>query len=181
MLRKKGSSFMRLFIAIPFDAPTREKLAALQERLRPSLQKGRLTRPENLHLTLAFLGEIRGDLSPIQNILEARFAQPLELRFSQTGSFRGDGGETFWAGLSENPALEELALAIRGDLVRAGFPIDAKQRYVAHVTLGREMAFREPPAPRFEVFDARAGRISLMKSERVQGVLTYTEIFGVSR
>ncbi|NLF28538.1 MAG: hypothetical protein GX592_11635 [Clostridiales bacterium] len=51
---------MRLFVAINFDSITIENIAAVQGRLK-ALGRGNFSRPENLHLTLAFL---RGRAEP---------------------------------------------------------------------------------------------------------------------
>ena len=48
---------MRLFVAINFDSITIENIAAVQGRLK-ALSRGNFSRPENLHMTLAFLGEV---------------------------------------------------------------------------------------------------------------------------
>ena len=47
---------MRLFIAINFDEETKQSIIAVQRRLR-EWGRGNFSHPENLHLTLAFLGE----------------------------------------------------------------------------------------------------------------------------
>ena len=48
---------MRLFLAVNFDDATKHRIQAVQQRLREVAQ-GDFSRPENLHLTLAFLGEV---------------------------------------------------------------------------------------------------------------------------
>ena len=48
---------MRLFIAINFNDMTRARLIALRDELRDKAVYGRFSPSENLHLTLAFLGE----------------------------------------------------------------------------------------------------------------------------
>jgi 2'-5' RNA ligase len=48
---------MRLFIAINFNTDTRMQLLALRDELRIRSRRGSFTVPENLHLTLVFLGE----------------------------------------------------------------------------------------------------------------------------
>jgi 2'-5' RNA ligase len=48
---------MRLFIAINFNTETRMQLLALRDELRIRSRRGSFTVPENLHLTLVFLGE----------------------------------------------------------------------------------------------------------------------------
>lgn len=49
---------MRLFIAINFSAETRKRFIALREELRSRSLRGSFTHDENLHLTLAFIGEV---------------------------------------------------------------------------------------------------------------------------
>ena len=49
---------MRLFVAIELDEPFRNHLIKLQESLRPNLPHVSFTKPENLHLTLKFIGEV---------------------------------------------------------------------------------------------------------------------------
>ena len=51
---------MRLFFALQFDEKTVEAIAAVQDRLAEAAQNARLSRRENLHLTMAFLGEQPG-------------------------------------------------------------------------------------------------------------------------
>ena len=49
---------MRLFVAINFNNETRSRLLDLRDELRGKSQRGNFTAPENLHLTLAFIGEV---------------------------------------------------------------------------------------------------------------------------
>ncbi|MDE1977495.1 MAG: RNA 2',3'-cyclic phosphodiesterase, partial [Elusimicrobia bacterium] len=56
---------MRLFIAIPIPKSVRAALAEFQNHLAARLPGWRWSKPENLHLTLAFLGETRPEKIPI--------------------------------------------------------------------------------------------------------------------
>ena len=56
---------MRLFIAINFNTETCTQLLALRDELRIESQRGSFTAPENLHLTLVFLGECDEDRPPL--------------------------------------------------------------------------------------------------------------------
>ena len=51
---------MLMFIAINFNNDTRSQLLALRDELSGKSESGRFSLPENLHLTLAFLGECDG-------------------------------------------------------------------------------------------------------------------------
>ena len=55
----EGASVMRLFLAILFEEPVKDRLCEAMELIRRSTRTSRLTRRENLHLTLVFLGELR--------------------------------------------------------------------------------------------------------------------------
>ncbi len=60
-------------------------------------------------------------------------------------------------------------------MIAAGFTLD-KRKYSPHVTLGREVVADWSPR-RVEAFGETVSSIELMKSERVQGKLTYMAIY----
>ena len=59
---------MRLFIAINLDDNIRDALAEMQESMRRQGVRGNYTKIENLHLTLAFIGEY-GDPDAVNEAL----------------------------------------------------------------------------------------------------------------
>ena len=77
----------------------------------------------------------------------------------------------------EETALEALAGAVQNTLRAAGFPIE-RRVWKPHVTLVRRW---RGPVPETQVSPAAmtAERISLMRSDRVDGRLIYTEVFSV--
>lgn len=171
---------MRLFYAVLLSDPLLDALEAAQERLRAETAGGRFPRRENLHLTLSFLGET-DRLDAAKRAGEGLSAERFSLRLSGAGSFRQDGGELFWAGAELSAPLERLHRELAGRLRAEGFLLDGKP-FVPHFTLVRGAA----AAPSFdrEAFAASipplcmtVERVSLMRSERVRGVLTYTELF----
>lgn len=164
---------MRLFIAINFDEPTKKKLIAVQDVLK-SCGKGNFTRPENLHLTVLFLGEVN-DYSAVKNSMDANFHTPVDLVFNRLGKFRNS---IYWVGICDNPVLNELYNNICSDLKNEGFKVDWNERFSPHVTLGREVVLDKQPELSFEEFSMTARRISLMKSERINGRLVYSELYG---
>ena len=70
---------MRLFIAIQLSGKMKEALLDMQGQLRRLGVRGNYTPPENLHLTLAFIGEYPGPDS-IADVLETIDFRPFELR-----------------------------------------------------------------------------------------------------
>ena len=93
---------MRLFIAINFGENELDAFEAARDRLRERAGRANYSRRENLHLTLAFLGE-----QPQARLPDARAAmlaaaagsQPFTLRFERSGRFRREGGDIWWLSL----------------------------------------------------------------------------------
>ena len=73
---------MRLFIAIQLSGKMKEALLDIQGQLRRLGVRGNYTPPENLHLTLAFIGEYPGPDS-IADVLETIDFRPFELRLKR--------------------------------------------------------------------------------------------------
>ena len=185
---------MRLFIAINLNRETEDALIAVQERLRERAAAGNFSRRENLHLTMAFLGEKPESLLPSLRRITgdpglSGGGGPLRLNLRRSGCFRHGGKELWWIGPAEDdPGLPRL-LALREQLAAAleGAGIDFDKRpFKAHITLGRDI--RGIPAdwapqpglvPEGGIpFELK--RLSLMKSEHSGGLLRYTEIFGAA-
>ena len=166
---------MRLFIAINFNGETRSRLLALRDELRSHSERGRFSLPENLHLTLAFLGECdeRQTTAAKTSMDEAVF-DPLEVDVDCIGRFKRDGGDIWWAGVRENKALLDLHQKLTSGLCSRGFSLE-KRKYNPHITLGREVVTETLSRP-IEPFGETVSRIDLMKSERLGGKLTYTSI-----
>ena len=160
---------MRLFVAIRPSPAVRDALLAAQETLRPQ-GRGAFTRPENLHLTLAFLGEAES-AAPAQAALEAACTGGA---FSLTVGGLGHFDDIWWAGVRENARLEALALGVQDALRQAGYPVE-RRPWRPHITLVRRW---RGPEPRLTVPDTamQAERVSLMRSDRVEGKLVYTEV-----
>ncbi|MGI6772343.1 MAG: RNA 2',3'-cyclic phosphodiesterase [Clostridiales bacterium] len=164
---------MRLFIAINFDTETKSRIIEVQNKLR-ECATGRFTSPENLHLTVVFLGEVE-DYRAIKLCMDKSFTEEIELNFSGVGSFRSD---IYWIGIKENPALNRLYRNLCRDLQEYGYKADVKEIFKPHITLAREVeADKAKINIDFEEFGMIANRLSLMKSERIRGKLTYTEIY----
>ena len=170
---------MRLFIAINFNNDTRARLLSLRDDLREQSERGNFSHPENLHLTLAFLGEceqrdaaLNGRL---RRVMESVTFEPFEVTIDRVGRFKRDGGDVWWAGGQESKPLLKLQRDLSDKLVTAGFTLE-NRKYSPHITLGREVITNVKPWP-IEPFGETIRQIELMKSERIQGKLTYTAIY----
>lgn len=172
---------MRLFIAINFSEENLNILRDTADLLRRNSTSGNFTRTENFHITLAFLGEISGArVSGIRHIINEAVMDmtPFEFSIGGLGRFRRTGGDIYWLGVEKTPELMELADRLNKKLRAANYSVEDRA-FKPHLTLGREVILCCKPeilaTPRLS---CKVNRISLMKSERIRGVLTYTEIYG---
>ena len=172
---------MRLFISINFDQPTRANILKVQERLRRE-GNGNFSSEENLHLTLAFLGEIDEErVSAVKEAMDTVYVPELNLRFSDIGFFRtgkNQDSQLWWIGLEENKLLSKLQAGLTKELKARGFVLEDRA-FKPHITLARELhLYKWDKQALFpKKFTATAEHISLMRSHRVNGKLTYTEIY----
>lgn len=167
---------MRVFVAILFNEEVKKLLRRSISELRSQAVSGNFTREENLHLTLAFIGETNR-ISELREVIDSTAPDSFSLRIGGLGRFRRQSSDTYWIGLEKSPKLMEFADNLASSLRRAGFNIENRE-YKPHITIGREIIADskiELDVPKIEM---PVNRISLMKSERILGTLTYTEIYG---
>ncbi len=135
---------MRLFVALRPPPDVRDALTALMGGIEGAHWQG----DNNLHLTLAFIGEVDGhQAEAATDALATAIAPPIDLSLGQFGSFdaaRTDRTSTLWIGVTPAEPLAALAAAIRAALRRAGLEPDAR-KFVPHITLAR---FSRAGAPR---------------------------------
>ena len=126
-----------MFFALWPDPDARDALAALARDTAVQAQ-GRATEAANLHVTLAFLGDVAVTrvtaLSTI-GLAAASMVPPCTLTLDRTGTFRGSG--IAWAGASATPReLGELVQQLREALTAEGFALE-RRTFQPHVTLAR--------------------------------------------
>jgi len=171
---------LRLFTAILLDKPIKDALQRAGGELRANSVSGRFTQYENLHLTLVFIGET-GNAEGARRALEQVSFSTFPLALRGAGRFGRPSGGVYWCGVEKSPELDGVYRKVFSSLSREGFSPESRT-YTPHLTMGREVVVREG-------FDIRSfsdaipklsmqvGKISLMRSERVEGRLVYTEIY----
>ncbi len=167
---------MRLFIAIQLNEEMRNLLGDIQDSYRRMAVRGNYTPAENLHLTLAFIGEY-DDPDKVLEALEAVSFQPFRISLDRTGCF----GDLHWAGIADSPQLENLVKQIRHALADAGIPFD-KKRFRAHITFLRRATFprgAKTPFPGIKTANMLVEEIALMCSTRGKHGMIYTKIGAV--
>ena len=134
---------IRTFIAIELDESIKDGLTKLQERLKGEAPQGsvRWVRPEGIHLTLKFLGDVPADqIEEITRALQkscqgfARFS----LSCGELGCFPNlKRPRVVWVGIQEEMGtLAQLQKAIEENVAPLGYPTE-KRKFSPHLTLGR--------------------------------------------
>ncbi len=164
---------MRLFVAVCCSSAVRNSLAKVIAALRHQ-GSGTFTRPENLHLTLAFIGET----DRVDEAKAAVHRAAVGGSFSLTVEGIGCFGDLWWAGVREDTRLEQLALGVQQSLREADFPIEERSWW-PHITLVRRW---RGPRPQVDIppVSMQVEAVSLMKSEQVEGKTVYMEIARIS-
>lgn len=177
---------MRCFIAIILPDRIRDEIAKLQAELRRGGLKLRWVPPENIHLTLKFLGEITEEQSVCVGSLLAQVAaqtSAFELAVEGVGQFPPKGvPRVVWVGAGGDiPRLLDLEQRIREGLDRESIAYD-KKPFHPHLTIARvDRAFRGPLrlGERWRAFRAGsmvAERVDLMKSDLLPAGARYTSL-----
>lgn len=121
---------MRCFLALPVPEMVAERLADLSGRLRT----GHRVPVENMHLTLAFLGEQTPQtLEELHFGLERIRAPAVPVAFGPLGTF-GDVPASIHAEVKAGPALEVLHRSVLGAVHAAGITLE-RRRFRPHVTI----------------------------------------------
>jgi 2'-5' RNA ligase len=129
---------MRLFIALDIPADIRARMLHHTERARGLAPEARWARPEGLHVTLKFVGEVGdGKVQDIKTALAAVKAAPFDVKFENVGFFPSPKSpRVFWIGVEGGSALGELAAVV--DRATQGAGIAKEDRaYSPHLTLAR--------------------------------------------
>jgi RNA 2',3'-cyclic 3'-phosphodiesterase len=180
---------LRLFFAVELPRDVREAAAAHASRLRRDFPDARASwpRPESLHLTLKFLGEveaIRFDSLWGPAAVAAAGLAPFALTVEGAGTFPPRGAaRVLWLGVRDDSGqLSRLQFRLDKECAHVGFPRESKP-YKPHLTLARlraphdaavlsEAHRRTPFGPHsFEVSD-----FVLMRSELGPGGSRYTPV-----
>ncbi|ETX15212.1 2'-5' RNA ligase [Roseivivax halodurans JCM 10272] len=163
---------MRAFIALPLPPSDADVLEAMGDRLG----FGRVIPSENVHLTLAFLGDVpEADLAEIAEGLESLSPAAFTYRLSGVRSFgNSHGGHALAMGAEGGAPLKDLHDRVRSRLYGAGMPLE-RRRFRPHVTFARlpgrltieeegklkaflereaHMAIEDIPADRFTLYES---------------------------
>ncbi|MFN9212338.1 MAG: RNA 2',3'-cyclic phosphodiesterase [Betaproteobacteria bacterium] len=168
---------MRCFVALWPDPAARARLAALTAEQQARFPQARPMRTENLHLTLAFIGELdEPQARAVAQAVAGIDSLPFDWTLDRIGAFAR--AQVLWAGGPRSEALEALAARARATLDALAIHFDRKP-FVAHVTLLRDLPRAQankavqPIAPPLLW---HAARPVLLRSATEAGRLRYVEV-----
>ena len=131
---------MRLFVGINFPKKQRAKMHRAARPLRERDLPVRWVDPDNFHVTLKFLGEVRREqVEGVTNAIEraAASTEPFQTGIGGFGAFPTvRKPRVIWLGVGASPELRCLKQDLEWALGDAGFPAETRS-FHPHVTLGR--------------------------------------------
>jgi len=180
---------MRLFIGVRVPDEIRNRMAEVGRKLESKAKEARVVSPENLHVTLKFLGEVKEeDVSRIASILEDGLKNTAAFKATVKGSgvFPDEKNiRVFWIGMDSQGELKKLNILIENRLEEAGFRKEG--RFREHITIAR---FKSTPKISFlkelmekyreEMFgEMEIGAVELIKSDLRSSGPIYTTVITI--
>ncbi|HEX8500974.1 MAG TPA: RNA 2',3'-cyclic phosphodiesterase [Pyrinomonadaceae bacterium] len=180
---------LRVFCAVELPREVREAAAAHASRLRRDFPDARASwaRPESLHVTLKFLGEV--EPSRVADLSRAAGAavggsKPFRLSIEEAGAFPPRGAaRVLWLGVSDaSGGLARLQRRLEEECAAAGFPREPRA-FKPHLTLARlrapKGAHELSEAHRRSTFgphDFQVSELLVIRSELGPGGSRYTPL-----
>jgi RNA 2',3'-cyclic 3'-phosphodiesterase len=180
---------MRLFVALDIPGEIHTRMLKYMERARPLAPEARWARPEGLHVTLKFIGEVSDQrVAAIKAALATVKAAPFGVTFANVGFFpNAKAPRVFWIGVEGGEALGRLAALIDRATHAAGVAKE-ERAYSPHLTLARAGSgpegqhhlkplatlLHDEPPPRFGTMTAREFYLYLSQVQR--GGSQYTKL-----
>ncbi|PYI57392.1 RNA 2',3'-cyclic phosphodiesterase [Paenibacillus flagellatus] len=148
MVHNTQDEHPRLFVAVPIPSGLKAQVAAAANGLKKTLPFKKWVHPDDLHITLKFLGEVvPSSVAAVEAELEriAARSTPFPLRLQGAGTFGAPmAPRILWVGLAGKlQALRDLQADVERQLAPLGYPTEDRP-YSPHVTLARQYAGGAP-------------------------------------
>ncbi|WP_420265514.1 RNA 2',3'-cyclic phosphodiesterase [Candidatus Magnetominusculus dajiuhuensis] len=177
----------RTFIAIDISGAQRAAIGHTIGTLKPLRADVKWVRPENLHLTVKFLGDLdEGAVDKIALTLKELTAgyAPFQIELRTIGAFSSlKRPDIIWTGVTKSPELDSLAADIEEGLSLIGIKKEGRP-FSPHLTIARVKSLRDY-TPLYEKLCAISDKdfgvcdvreIALMRSELTPGGAQYTRL-----
>jgi len=135
------SDTIRAFIAIPLNPKIQRTIERIQDHLSKNNNNVNWVKPENIHITLKFLGDINTEqINSVKQALAnlCQNTRPFKVELSRLGAFPHiDRPRTLWVGVIDSKQqLSRIAVSLNKALVKLGFQSGQKP-FTSHITIGR--------------------------------------------
>ena len=184
MNKKLKTENLRCFVGIacPLSEPTQALFDVLEKLAKPEKLRLRISPPENLHITLKFVGNVETDqVGLLDSILRNQSAKqaPFNLRCCGLGFF----DDSLHLSINQNDTLDQFVTNLNAAFTFLGYPIESME-FLPHITLARFKASAKAEllaSPLRDYFDGEWGDLSvdsirLYQSETLPEGAKYTAI-----
>ncbi|MBN2142953.1 RNA 2',3'-cyclic phosphodiesterase [Candidatus Woesearchaeota archaeon] len=173
---------MRVFIAVDLSPEARNEIERVSKDFF-EIRSARFVRPENMHVTMKFLGELTEDaVHQVAVALKGLEIHPFKVKLSKLGCFPDEANpHVLWAGVEPHMMLDQLKRII--DRALPSYKDD--HPFQSHVTIAR-LKFPRPDEKtkiaslvkevKIEPKEWEVKRIRLMKSTLTEKGAVYEEI-----
>ena len=147
---------VRAFLALELSEEIRDRLKLAQDTLRTCPSRMTFVEPENIHITMKFLGDVDDGLLP--RVMEAVKKVPFKPFPVNIGHVTVNNPKrpfTVWCTISDAGKGEELFRLVEDALAPLGFAKESR-RFTPHATLAR---IKEPASALFTVLDTLKGKM----------------------
>lgn len=181
-MKSEPKNLTRCFIALELSREAINEIEEMQKLLKKkNLFYGRFTEPENLHLTLKFLGELEeGRAEEVRKKLKEIKMKSFEASFGEAGVFINKYNSILWIKLN-GKQIWDLQSEIDKKLKEIGFA--PEERFMSHITIARmkkipsKSAFLEYIKNiKTKKIKFKAGEFILKKSELKEEGPVYTDL-----
>ena len=159
---------MRLFIAISFPQSLRQRMVEATDPLREQGFPVRWIDPDQLHLTLKFLGDVKRnrleDVTAVMDEVGSDF-RPFEVGFERVGAFPSlRSPRVIWLGVEATMEMRAVKHDLEHGLVDMGFERETRA-FQPHVTLAR--ADQDADAGDFRKLESLSREVEMDETHRV--------------
>ena len=179
---------LRTFIAVELPDSLHKELAQLETILRRSGADVKWVNPENIHITLKFLGYVTPEnIKKIEKLLDglARPFAPFSITAEGIGAFpKLLYPRVIWVGIKDTSGkIKEIAEKLDDALLKLGFEKESRE-FTAHLTLGRVRSLKNKEKLKELIeknpfscdIDIQVGKVVLFKSTLTQSGSIYTKL-----
>jgi RNA 2',3'-cyclic 3'-phosphodiesterase len=173
---------MRTFIALKIPEPVKKDISCFQNKLKSQFSKQiKWVEPENIHLTLKFIGEIKPEqIESINTVIQSCITniKPFPISFDGAGAFPNlQYPKILWIDLKDGrEKIIQLMISLNEKLADIGFEFETRD-LSPHLTIGRVKApVSNLHFPPFTSDSFEINNIYLIKSELTRNKPIYTDI-----